>query len=173
MLPGSKKQSKRSNSREEEAERYRAQELEDAKTEWTRCGYPKIGWRRLNSRLNDFFFCPSGYLDGSSRASWWGQPRWMQPCVAIRDRSSNAHLAGLSAPWQALICVAPSPGIFRALEDRCACKSIYKSLKYLCLSTSFNARLNFFTKPFNFYQDTESSDNTSTTLVTRRRTLNP
>jgi hypothetical protein len=47
-----KRRSKRSDAREE-AELCSARELENAKSEWTQCSYPRIGWQRLNSCLED------------------------------------------------------------------------------------------------------------------------
>ncbi len=39
---------------QEQAKSWRARELEDAETEWARRGYPRIGWRKLDSRLTEF-----------------------------------------------------------------------------------------------------------------------
>jgi hypothetical protein len=45
-----------------------AHKLKDAETEWARRGYPRIGWRKLDSRLIRFTSALRGILDGNSRS---------------------------------------------------------------------------------------------------------
>jgi hypothetical protein len=43
----------------------RKDELEAAKTEWALCGYPRIGWRRLDAHLQKFSRALRGILNGA------------------------------------------------------------------------------------------------------------
>jgi hypothetical protein len=90
-LQRSKKQSKRSNPREED-ERYRAQELKDAKPEWARRDYPRIGWRRLNSRLKDFSSALRDILDGTSSSIYRTVQNWNRPLRGGRTAGITANI---------------------------------------------------------------------------------
>jgi hypothetical protein len=64
-LQSPKKQTKRL-STWEQTELSRARELEDAESEWAQCGYPRIGWRSLSSRLEKFSSALRVILNGTS-----------------------------------------------------------------------------------------------------------
>ena len=83
-----KKRSKCSNTREQ-AEQCRARELKDAETEWTRRGYPRISWRRLNSRLKEYSSALRSILNGTSSSIYRTE---LESAVARKDNRNISAL---------------------------------------------------------------------------------
>ena len=90
-----KKRCERADTREQ-AEQCRARELKDAETEWTRRGYPRISWQRLDSRLKEHSSTLRGILNGTSPSIYRTE---LELAVARKDNRKYLGIGNATAGY--------------------------------------------------------------------------